>query len=81
MRRMAMEPGAHFSTLAEAYRELAAEGQIYSTGGATVLARSAPSTSHRVWVDEFRDRLRGLIAQTRADGAAGIEVAEALQKR
>jgi DNA-binding transcriptional regulator YhcF (GntR family) len=37
-----MEPGAHFSTLAEAYRELAAEGQIYSTGGATVLARSAP---------------------------------------
>ena len=81
MRRMAMELGVHFSTVAEAYRELAAEGWIdlQHGRGATVLARSVPSTRRMVWVDEFRDRLRGLIAQTRAGGAAGDEVAEELR--
>jgi len=81
MRRLAMELGVHFSTVAEAYRELAAEGwlDLQHGRGATVLARSAPSIRRKAWLDEFRDRLRGLIAQTRADGAPGDEVAEELR--
>jgi DNA-binding transcriptional regulator YhcF (GntR family) len=81
MRRLAMELGVHFSTVAEAYRELAAEGwlDLRHGRGATVLARSVPSVRRKVWVDEFRDRLRGLIAQTRAGGASGDEVAAELR--
>jgi DNA-binding transcriptional regulator YhcF (GntR family) len=80
MRRLAMELGVHFSTVAEAYRELAAEGwlDMQHGRGATVLARIPPAIKRNAWIDEFRDRLRGLIAQTRADGAPGNEVAAEL---
>ena len=81
IRRLAMELGVHFSTVAEAYRELAAEGwlDLRHGRGATVLARPVPATRRKLWVDEFRDRLRGLIAQTRAGGAASEEVAAELR--
>lgn len=81
MRRLAMELGVHFSTVAEAYRELAAEGwlELQHGRGATVLARSVPTLRRKAWVEEFRDRLRGLIAQTRAGGAPGEEVAAELR--
>jgi GntR family transcriptional regulator len=77
IRRVAMELGVHFSTVAEAYRELAAEGwlDLQHGRGAVVLPRSVPSLKRKAWVDEFRDRLRGLIAQTRADGAPGEDIA------
>jgi len=80
MRRLAMELGVHFSTVAEAYRELAAEGwlDLQHGRGATVLARTAPAIKLKAWIDEFRDRLRGLIAQTRADGAAREDLAAEL---
>jgi DNA-binding transcriptional regulator YhcF (GntR family) len=80
MRRLALELGVHFSTVAEAYRELASEGwlDLRHGRGATVLERSVPVLRRTAWVDEFRDRLRGLIAQTRAGGAPGADVAAEL---
>jgi DNA-binding transcriptional regulator YhcF (GntR family) len=81
VRRLAMELGVHFSTVAEAYRELAAEGwlDLRHGRGATVLARSVPSIGRKQWLAEFRDRLGGLIAQTRSQGAQTDEIAEELR--
>jgi GntR family transcriptional regulator len=81
IRRLAMELGVHFSTVAEAYRELAAEGwlDLKHGRGAMVLARSMPPLRGKAWLDEFRSRLGGLIAQTRSDGAPSEEIAEELR--
>jgi DNA-binding transcriptional regulator YhcF (GntR family) len=80
-RRLAMELGVHFGTVAEAYRELATEGwlDLRHGRGAIVLARSVRPMRRKVWVDEFRDRLLGLIAQTLARGALAEELAAELR--
>jgi DNA-binding transcriptional regulator YhcF (GntR family) len=80
MRRLAMELGVHFSTVAEAYRELAAEGwlDLKHGRGATVLARSVPAIRRKAWLGEFRNRLGALIAQTRSSGAPSDEIAAEL---
>ncbi|MGA7409796.1 MAG: GntR family transcriptional regulator [Bryobacteraceae bacterium] len=81
VRRMAMELGVHFNTVAEAYRQIAAEGwlDLQHGRGAVVIARSIPQTHPHDWVEEFRDRLHGLIAQVRAEGAEPVEVAAELR--
>jgi DNA-binding transcriptional regulator YhcF (GntR family) len=79
VRRLAMELGVHFNTVAEAYRQLAAEGwlDLQHGRGATVISRPAPRLVPH-WLDQFRDQLRGLVAQTRAKGAASDEIAAEL---
>ncbi len=81
VRRLAMELGVHFNTVAEAYRELAAEGWLDLRHGraAVVLARRIRNASSKNWVDDFRNRLRGLIAQVRAEGAPVDELATELR--
>lgn len=76
-----MELGVHFNTVAEAYRQLGAEGwlDLQHGRGAVVLARSLPTVDRKVWLEEFRDRLRGLVAQVRAEGAASDEIADELR--
>lgn len=80
VRRLAMELGVHFNTVAEASRELAAEGWLDLQHGRGVRncqsGRVAPSEN---WVDEFRNRLRGLVAQACAEGASAGELATELR--
>jgi DNA-binding transcriptional regulator YhcF (GntR family) len=80
VRRLAMELGVHFNTVAEAYRQLAAEGwlDLQHGRGATVIARSTPRIVTD-WLEQFRDQLRVLIAQMRAKGAAADEIAAELR--
>ncbi len=81
VRRLAMELGVHFNTVAEAYRQIAAEGwlDLQHGRGALVIPRALPKSHPHDWVEEFRDRLHGLIAQVRAEGAAPAEIAAELR--
>ena len=81
VRRLAMELGVHFNTVGEAYRELADEGwlDLHHGRGAVVLDREqrAPAPPERL--QEFRDRLRGLVAQMRAEGVPAARIAAELK--
>jgi GntR family transcriptional regulator len=80
VRRVAMELGVHFNTVAEAYRQLAAEGWLDLQHGrsAVVISRATRTTKSKAWVNDFRNRLRSLVAQVRADGASIEELAAEL---
>jgi DNA-binding transcriptional regulator YhcF (GntR family) len=81
VRRLAMDLGVHFNTVAEAYRVLAAEGwlDLRRRHGATVVERSAPRNIDPAAMDEFRRRLRGLVAEVLARGAAPARVIRELR--
>lgn len=81
VRRLAMELGVHFNTVAEAYRQLAAEGWLHLQHGrgAVVVVRAARTGKSKNSVDAFRSRLRGLVAEVRADGASADELAVELR--
>ena len=80
IRRVAIELGVHFNTVAEAYRQLASEGwlDLKHGRGAMVIPRSAPRVVPN-WIEQFRDQLRGLIAQMRANGAGAEDIAAELR--
>ncbi len=80
VRRLAIELGVHFNTVAEAYRQLAAEGWLKLRHGraAVVVARSVPEIVNKDCLGQFRDRLRGLIAQMRSEGVSAGEIAAEL---
>ncbi len=81
VRRVAMELGVHFNTVAEAYRQLAIEGwlEVQHGRGAVVISRTTRMTASKNWTEEFRNRLRGLIAQMRAEGVPADELATELR--
>lgn len=81
VRRLAMEVGVHFNTVAEAYRQLGAEGwlDLQHGRGAIVLRRSLPAAGKKDWIEDFRHRLRGLVAHVRAEGAPVEEIAGELR--
>ncbi len=81
VRRLAMELGVHFNTVADAYRELATEGwlDLQHGRGAVVLERSTPKISGHDWLEDFRNKLRNLVAQMRADGAPTDAIAAELR--
>jgi DNA-binding transcriptional regulator YhcF (GntR family) len=76
VRRVAIELGVHFNTVAEAYRILAAEGwlDVRQGRGAVVVRRIVPAVKNEAWTTDFRHRLRGITARMRSQGisAAGI---------
>ena len=76
-----MELGVHFNTVAEAYRELAAEGwlELRHGRGAVVLPRKTRPAESGTWIGSFRDNLRSLVAQVRAEGALPQDVAAELE--
>ena len=80
VRRVAIELGVHFNTVAEAYRQLASEGWLDLKHGraACVLERNRPAAS-RTSVAEFRERLRQLTAQMRSEGISERSIAAELQ--
>ena len=81
VRRLAMELGVHFNTVAEAYRELAAEGwlDLRHGRGAVVVARSVPVVQDEKWSEEFRGRVRSLVAQMRSRGISTDRLAAELR--
>ncbi len=80
VRRLAMELQVHFNTVAEAYRQLAAEGwlELQHGRGARVVERTAPKVRNS-WLAEFQNRLRGLVAHMRAEGAPADKIAAELR--
>jgi GntR family transcriptional regulator len=81
VRRLAMELGIHFNTVAEAYRQLATEGWLDQKHGrgAIVVERVMPPTPDRDWTEDFRNRLRGIVAQMRSEGISAEGIAAELR--
>ncbi len=80
VRRAAMELGVHFNTVAEAYRQLAAEGwlDLKHGRGARVVDRE-PQAASRADLADYRQRLRELISQMRARGVSPEKIAAELR--
>jgi GntR family transcriptional regulator len=81
VRRLAMDLGVHFNTVAEAYRVLAGEGwlDLRRRHGATVIERNVPQKATPEEFDDFRRRLRGLVAEVLAKGATPARVVRELR--
>jgi DNA-binding transcriptional regulator YhcF (GntR family) len=80
VRRAAIDLGLHFNTVAEAYRQLAAEGWLDLRHGrrARVADRRQPTASRKT-VSGYRQRLREVISQMRAEGVPADRIAEELR--
>jgi DNA-binding transcriptional regulator YhcF (GntR family) len=81
VRRLALDIGVHFNTVAQAYRELAREGwlQISGRGGARVKERAMPPGS-KPGAATYRRRIEELIAQIQASGATPAALARELRR-
>jgi GntR family transcriptional regulator len=81
VRRLALDLGIHFNTVAEAYRALAQEGflEIVHGHGARVIDRAAITQAGPDVTDDFRLRLRELVAGMRARGLSTRKVANELR--
>lgn len=80
VRRLAMDLGVHFNTVAEAYRQLASEGWIEVSHGKTARVRQVErsETAPRE-VERFRTRLRQMVAEALSLGVPGSLVQAELQ--
>lgn len=81
VRRLALDLGIHFNTVAEAYRLLAREGflEIVHGHGARVLDRTAPRQPGPEVADDFQRKLRDLVAGIRARGLSSRRIAGELR--
>lgn len=81
VRRVAVELGVHHNTVAEAYRQLAAEGwlDLKHGRGARVIERVAPPKDPGLAAD-FRERLRQMAAQMHAAGLSRANIATEFHK-
>jgi GntR family transcriptional regulator len=72
VRRFAADLGIHFNTVAQAYRELAAEGWLDVSRGKQVKAveRDARPEAGHAEIERFRNRMRSLVSEARAQGIA-----------
>jgi GntR family transcriptional regulator len=70
VRRLAADLGIHFNTVAQAYRELAAEGWLDVSHGKAVkvIERDAPERADEIEIARFRSRIKSLISEARAQG-------------
>jgi GntR family transcriptional regulator len=70
VRRLALDLGVHFNTVAQAYRALADEGwiELARRNGARVIERLAPDAKQAELAADFQRRLEELIAELRARG-------------
>ena len=80
VRRLATDLAVHFNTVAEAYRQLASEGwlDLRHGRGALVLQRQAPEASRRE-ITGYRQRLRELVSEMRAQGVPRNSIAAELK--
>ena len=81
VRRLALELGVHFNTTAQAYRTLAQEGFLEIARGhrARVIERALPKQADPQAADNFRQRLRELVASVRARGLHVHQIAGELK--
>jgi GntR family transcriptional regulator len=81
VRELALDLGVNHNTVAEAYRQLAAEGfvSLERGVGAVVLERAAPRPAAGEQ-ERFVRKLRALVAQARASGVPAPSVQGALRK-
>jgi GntR family transcriptional regulator len=81
VRRLALDIGVHFNTVAQAYRELAREGWLHisARGGAQVKERVAPMAP-KPEAATYRRRIEELIAQIQAGGATPLSLARELRR-
>lgn len=81
VRRLAIELGVHFNTVAEAYRQLAAEGwlDLKHGRGAVVIDRVIPAAGERERVEDYRSHLRSLVARMRSGGIPASKIAAELR--
>ena len=82
VRRLALDLGVHFNTVAEAYRTLAEEGwlDIGRRSGARVVARTSPRKAAPETEESFRRRLRELVAEVQSHGFARARIATELRR-
>jgi len=82
VRQLALNLGIHFNTVAEAYRALAAEGflEIVHGHGARVVDRQAAVPAGPEVADDFRLKLRELVAGIRARGLSARVAATELRR-
>src|SRR6266700_2694114 len=80
VRRLAIDLGIHFNTVAEAYRTLAEEGWIEVAHGrsARVQDRDVPAAPEAGELEGFRQRLRHLVAEMRAHGLSPARISREL---
>src|SRR5262249_22514822 len=80
-RRVAVELAVHVITVGESYRQLAEEGwlDLRHGRGARVIQRGAPATASAERLDEFRVRLRNMIAEMRSSGVSPAKIAGELR--
>ena len=81
VRQLAMELGVHFNTVGEAYRQLAEEGwlDLRHGRGARVIERGAPPAAGPERLEEFRVRMRNMVAEMRASGVPAAKIAGELR--
>ena len=81
VRELALELGVNHNTVAEAYRQLAAEGflRLDRGVGAVVLERESPRAPAGEQ-ERFARRLRSLVAEARAAGVPAAAVQAALRR-
>ena len=82
VRQLALNLGVHFNTVAEAYRALAQEGflEIVHGHGARVVDRVAAMPAGPEVAEDFRLRLRELVAAIRARGLSERTAARELRR-
>ena len=82
VRRLALDLGVHFNTVAQAYRALSREGwlQISARGGASVMERPAPTAANPKAQATFRRRMEELVAQMQADGVKRVRLVRELRR-
>jgi DNA-binding transcriptional regulator YhcF (GntR family) len=81
VRRLAVDLGVHFNTVAEAYRAVAEEGllEIVHGHGARVVQREPTRPASPEIAADFRKRLRELVAGMRVRGLSPKQVAGELR--
>lgn len=81
VRRLALDLGTHFNTVAQAYRELAREGwlDIGARSGARVIERRVTTTSKPKADASFRRRIEEIVAQMQANGVTRSRLARELR--
>lgn len=82
VRRLALDLGVHFNTVAQAYRALADEGwiEIGRRSGARVIERFAPDARQSELGTEMQRRLAEFIAELRARGYSPSRLARDLRR-
>jgi GntR family transcriptional regulator len=83
VRRLALDLGVHFNTIAEAYRTLAEQGwlDIRRRTGATVIERAIESGATPEMLHVFERQLREAVAEGQSRGLERRWIAEELRRQ